>query len=138
MSGVPQISAEASWAALREQPDAVLVDVRTDAEWNFVGVPDLSGAGKQVVLIPWQLYPSMAVNAEFAAMLDRAGVARDQAVHFICRSGARSNSAAMVAQAAGYGRVFNVADGFEGPVDAEGHRGTTAGWKAAGLPWLQR
>ncbi|MCX7931998.1 MAG: rhodanese-like domain-containing protein [Rhodovarius sp.] len=138
MAVVPDISPEQCWAALRTQPDAVMVDVRTDAEWNFVGLPDLSAAGKRPVLISWQLYPSMQVNPRFLDMLAQAGVTPDHAVYFLCRSGARSLAAAQAAQAAGYGRVFNVADGFEGPLDAEGHRGRLAGWKAAGLPWVQR
>lgn len=138
MSGVPDISPEETWEALRRDSDAVLIDVRTDAEWNFVGLPDLSDLGKQVVLIPWQLYPSMQVNGAFADHLARAGLSPANSLYFICRSGARSLSAGMAAQAAGYGAAYNVADGFEGPVDAEGHRGTVAGWKASGLPWRQR
>lgn len=135
---VPDVSPDAAYAALRDDPDAVLVDVRTDAEWNFVGLPDLSPLGKDAVLIPWQLYPSMQVNAGFADHLRRAGVTPASKVFYICRSGARSLAAGQAAQAGGFPHAFNVADGFEGPVDAEGHRGTIAGWKAAGLPWRQR
>jgi rhodanese-related sulfurtransferase len=135
---VPDVTAEAAYAALRDDPDAVLVDVRTDAEWNFVGLPDLSALGKQPVLIPWQMYPSMQVNGGFADQLHRAGVSATSKVYYICRSGARSLAAGQAAQQAGFPHAFNLADGFEGPVDAEGHRGTVAGWKAAGLPWRQR
>ena len=126
------------WERLRDDPGAMLVDVRTDAEWNFVGLPDLSELGRQPALIPWQLYPSMQINAGFADMLRRAGARPETPLYFICRSGARSLAAAQTAQAAGYGKSFNVADGFEGPPDASGHRGTVAGWKAEGLPWRQR
>jgi rhodanese-related sulfurtransferase len=135
---VPDVTADAAFAALRDDPDAVLVDVRTDAEWNFVGLPDLAELGKQPVLIPWQLYPTMQVNAAFAEHLRRAGVTAASKVYYLCRSGARSLAAGQAAQAAGFPHAFNVADGFEGPVDAAGHRGTVAGWKAAGLPWRQR
>ena len=135
---VQDISPRESFEAIRTDPDAMLVDVRTDAEWNFVGIPDLSGAGKQPVLIPWQVYPSMGVNGGFVEHLRRAGATPLSKLHFLCRSGARSLAAAQAAQAAGFPNAFNVADGFEGPVDAEGHRGTTAGWKAEGLPWRQR
>ncbi len=138
MAAIPDIAPADTWAAIQEDPQAVLVDVRTDAEWNFVGLPDLSAAGKRVVLIPWQLYPSMSVNGHFAEALHKAGVGPENKVYFICRSGARSLAAAQAAQAEGYASVFNVADGFEGPVDREGHRGIAAGWKAAGLPWVQR
>lgn len=135
---VEDISPGAAYAALREDPEALLVDVRTDAEWNFVGLPDLSAAGRQPVLIPWQLYPSMQVNGAFADHLRRAGATPLSRLYFLCRSGARSLAAAQAAQAAGFPHVWNVADGFEGPVDGAGHRGTVAGWKAEGLPWRQR
>jgi rhodanese-related sulfurtransferase len=138
MAAIPDIAPAETWAAIQNDPAAMLVDVRTDAEWNFVGIPDLVDAGKRVVLIPWQVYPSMAVNSHFAEALHKAGVLPEHRVYFICRSGARSLAAAQAAQAAGYPTVFNVADGFEGPVDRDGHRGTAAGWKAAALPWVQR
>lgn len=135
---VEDVSPAQVWEALKGNPEARLVDVRTDAEWNFVGIPDLSGAGKQAVLLPWQLYPTMQRNEKFLPALAEAGVTPDHAVYFLCRSGARSLAAAQAAQAVGYAKVFNIADGFEGPPDAEGHRGKVAGWKASGLPWMQK
>lgn len=126
------------WAALRQQPQAVLVDVRTDAEWTYVGLPDLVAAAKQPLLIAWQVFPQMQVNAGFIDQLKQAGVTPDHHVYFLCRSGVRSLAAAQAAQAAGFAHSFNVADGFEGNPDSEGHRGRTAGWKADGLPWRQR
>ena len=126
------------WEALRKDPKAQLVDVRTDAEWNFVGLPDLSAAGKQVVPIQWQIYPTMARNTAFASQLKEAGFTPEHHIYFICRSGQRSFTAAEAAQAAGFPHVYNVADGFEGGVDAAGHRGMATGWKAMGLPWRQR
>jgi rhodanese-related sulfurtransferase len=138
MAAIPDIAPAETWAAMQNDPAAMLVDVRTDAEWNFVGIPDLADAGKRVVLIPWQVYPSMTVNSHFTEALRKGGVLPEHRVYFICRSGARSLAAAQAAQAAGYAAVFNVADGFEGPVDRDGHRGQAVGWKAAGLPWVQR
>jgi len=132
---VPPVQA---WEALRADPHAQLVDVRTDAEWNFVGLPDLIAAGKQAVLIPWQLYPAMAVNAHFVAHLNEAGLTPEHHLYFICRTGGRSLAAARAAQAAGFAHAYNVADGFEGPPDGAGHRGAVAGWKASGLPWRQK
>ncbi len=126
------------WEALRKDPKAQLVDVRTDAEWNFVGLPDLSPAGKQVVPIQWQLYPTMALNTDFADQLKEAGFTPEHHIYFICRSGQRSYAAAQAAQGAGFPHSYNVADGFEGTTDAAGHRGNVAGWKAEGLPWRQR
>jgi rhodanese-related sulfurtransferase len=127
-----------TWEALRADAGARLVDVRTDAEWNFVGVADLTAVGKQTVLIPWQMYPTMQRNGGFEDNLKQAGLTAENTIYFICRSGVRSRAAAEAARAAGFPAVFNVADGFEGPPDVEGHRGGTAGWKADGLPWRQR
>ena len=126
------------WEALKSDPKAQLVDVRTDAEWTFVGLPDLSPAGKQAVLIQWQVFPDMQVNADFADQLKQARFTPDQHLYFICRSGQRSQAAAQEAQAAGFPHAHNVAEGFEGPPNGSGHRGTVAGWKARNLPWRQR
>ena len=131
------IPVEEAWAVLRDEPDATLIDVRTDAEWSYVGVPDLTGLGKHPLLVSWQRFPDMAINAEFIEMLHRAGLSLDAANLFICRSGARSRAAALAMTAEGFSRCYNVAEGFEGDKDASQHRGTTGGWKAAGLPWIQ-
>ena len=135
---VQDVRPSEAFDAVRDDPGAMLVDVRTDAEWTFVGLPDLSGAGKQPVLIPWQVYPAMGVNGAFVDHLRKAGATPLNTLYFLCRSGARSLAAAQAAQAAGFPNSFNVADGFEGPPDEDGHRGTVAGWKAEGLPWRQR
>jgi rhodanese-related sulfurtransferase len=126
------------WEALRSDPQAQLVDVRTEPEWAFVGVPDLAAAGKQAVLIPWQVYPTMQHNDKFVDHLRQAGFTQQHHIYFLCRSGQRSLAAAQAAQQAGFPHVYNVADGFEGAVDASGHRGIKAGWKADALPWRQR
>jgi len=135
---VDNVSPGRTWEALKADPKAQLVDVRTDAEWNFVGIPDLAAAGKQAVLLPWQVYPSMQRNAEFEAQLQQTGFTPEHHIYFLCRSGVRSMAAAEAARAAGFPNVYNVTDGFEGPPDRSGHRGVTSGWKAAGLPWRQK
>lgn len=135
---VENVPPSKTWEALRRNPQAQLVDVRTEAEWNFVGLPDLGPAGKQVVLIPWQIYPTMQRNEQFVQHMQEAGFTPEHHIYFLCRSGQRSMAAAIAAQAAGFPHVYNVADGFEGGVDAQGHRGIAAGWKAEGLPWRQR
>ncbi len=134
---VENVSATQAWDALMADPDAHLIDVRTDAEWQYVGVPDLRRAGKQAVLVSWQYFPTGNVNPGFVDELRDAGIAPGQKLYFLCRSGVRSMAAALAAQAEGFGSVYNVADGFEGPHDAEGHRGSVAGWKAEALPWRQ-
>jgi rhodanese-related sulfurtransferase len=135
---IEDVEAGKVWQALKADPAAQLCDVRTDAEWNFVGLPDLQAIEREQVLIPWQTYPSMQRNPAFVDTLRQAGLGPETPIYFICRSGARSLAAAQAAAAAGFTRVYNVAEGFEGPPDADGHRGTVSGWKAAGLPWRQR
>ena len=122
---------------LEKDPDAVLVDVRTKAEWAYVGLPDLRDLGRDVVLVEWESFPDHAPNPDFVGELQRAGLRPGAPVAFICRSGVRSKAAAEAATAAGFATAYNVSGGFEGPPDAAGHRGTTGGWKAAGLPWRQ-
>ncbi|GAC1348435.1 MAG: rhodanese-like domain-containing protein [Acetobacteraceae bacterium] len=117
---------------------ARLVDVRTTAEWSFVGLPDLEAAGQEPVLIPWQFFPTMQVNDEFVDHLRKAGLTPEHKIYFLCRSGVRSQAAAEAAMAAGFAHAYNIEGGFEGPPDADGHRGKVAGWKAEGLPWRQR
>lgn len=129
------------WRRLKEDPAAVLIDVRTSAEWSYVGLPDLSSIGKQPILIEWQTFPGNQVNPRFVecltSTLDAAGVDKQAELFFICRSGSRSRRAAQAMAEAGYVACRNVADGFEGPIDPNRHRGQLAGWKAAGLPWAQ-
>ena len=131
------ISSRDAWEILTDDPRAVLVDVRTDAEWRYVGLPDLTPVDKQTVCVCWQTYPNLQINPRFVEEVEGQGVSPDATVLLLCRSGQRSRYAAIALTAQGYGRCYNVADGFEGPHDAERHRGTRVGWKAAGLPWRQ-
>lgn len=126
-----------AWDILKGEPGAVLVDVRTDAEWSYVGLPDLKPLGKEPKLIPWKLFPTGQVNPAFTDQLLALAIPKDASVLFLCRSGVRSIAAAQAATKAGYARAFNVSEGFEGDKDAAGHRGTVGGWKVAGLPWGQ-
>jgi rhodanese-related sulfurtransferase len=130
------IPSQRAYAFLAQEPDAVLVDVRTRPEWTYVGLPDLGPLGKKVVRVEWQRYPDGAPNPTFLDDLAAAGVEPEQTVLFLCRSGVRSAAAAETASRAGFARAYNVSDGFEGPLDADGHRGAS-GWRASGLPWRQ-
>lgn len=115
---------------LMQKAGARLIDVRTRAEWDYVGrVPGSH-------LIEWQTYPNSQPNPEFLQQL-QAQVRPDVPVLFLCRSGARSNAAAALASKAGYERSYNVLEGFEGDKDADGHRSSVGGWRFAGLPWIQ-
>jgi rhodanese-related sulfurtransferase len=122
-----------AFSRLQADPQAVLLDVRTGPEWAFVGSP----AVERLLRISWQVFPSMEVNPRFAAAVEEAGVPKSAQIFCICRSGSRSAQAASALAAAGFTSCYNVAEGFEGARDSEGHRGTVGGWKVAGLPWVQ-
>ncbi|MGI5222576.1 rhodanese-like domain-containing protein [Nocardia sp. CA-290969] len=137
MSYAGDIGPQQAWELLADNPDAVLVDVRTEAEWKFVGVPDTSSVAKPTLLVEWV----DATGARNTGFLDQLRTAlgdrpADAPVLFLCRSGQRSAHAADAATAAGIAPAYNVAEGFEGPLDEFGHRGG-AGWRAHGLPWRQ-
>jgi rhodanese-related sulfurtransferase len=142
-SGTPvdNVDVESAWQALKSSAGSQLIDVRTRAEWAYVGTPDLKPLNKRTVLVEWQSFPDQTVDPRFverlAGELKMLGVKPDDDLFFICRSGGRSLAAAKAMAAMGYHACHNVAGGFEGPLDDESHRGTVGGWKAAGLPWLQ-
>jgi rhodanese-related sulfurtransferase len=115
---------------LKEAKGAKLVDVRTRAEWDWVG--RIPGA----VEIELLTYPGSRPSPAFVTDLEKQ-VPKDVPVMFICRSGGRSHNAAMLASQAGYGECYNVLEGFEGDKDPAGHRNTVGGWRHAGLPWMQ-
>jgi len=135
------LSVQEAWDRLAADAKAQLVDVRTVAEWNFVGLPDLSSLQRRVHCVEWQTFPSMAVNPAFAVeaqgAVTAAGADKSTPVFFLCRSGARSRAAAAALTELGFTQAFNIANGFEGDPDGERHRGRLSGWKAAGLPWRQ-
>jgi len=131
------VTSKQAWEMLERDPQAVLLDVRTDAEWRYVGLPDLSVLEKPTLKVCWQDYPDLAFNANFVEEVASHNLASDQPLLMICRSGVRSRAAAIALTARGYSRCYNVSDGFEGGHDAQAHRGAQAGWKAAGLPWRQ-
>jgi rhodanese-related sulfurtransferase len=118
-----------AWA-LQRAGAAQLVDVRTAAEYEYVGrVPETP-------LVEWRRLGDGQANPAFLEQL--AEVAKPETpVMFLCRSGARSHNAAMLATRAGYKTAFNILEGFEGDLDNERHRGTQSGWRHHGLPWIQ-
>ncbi|GGK52177.1 rhodanese-like domain-containing protein [Nocardia camponoti] len=137
MNYAGDITPEQAWEILTDNPDAVLVDVRTEGEWATIGVPDTSSVERPSHFIEW-VDNTGARNPEFGAELAKALGDRpeDAPVLFICRSGQRSAHAANLATAAGIAPSYNVLDGFEGGPDAFGQRGSS-GWRAVGLPWRQ-
>lgn len=140
-NAVDEVDVALAWNVLQANSRAQLIDVRTRAEWTYVGIPDLGPLGRRTVLIEWQTFPDQSVDLRFAERLanelQALGVQVDDDLFFICRSGSRSLAAAKVMAASGYRACHNVSEGFEGPLDDARHRGTQIGWKAIGLPWQQ-
>lgn len=140
---VTEMSPEETMRALQSTDDAVMIDVRTKAEWSFVGLPDLSSTGRQLLLSEWKKFPDMSQNESFVEeVMQGLDGARPSKLFFMCRSGVRSMQAAYALAAAlgetgASGECVNIAQGFEGDLGPAGHRGSTGGWKAAGLPWRQ-
>lgn len=136
------VQPEEAWSNLSTTGSGALIDVRTIAEWAYVGMPDISDTGRPLIAVEWQSFPSGAANPDFVAALhaeiESRRIGRDEPLYFICRSGGRSAAAAAAMTAAGYTHCFNIAGGFEGRPDEQRHRGTIDGWKVAGLPWQQR
>ena len=128
------VSPAEAYAAIVADPEAVLVDCRTHAEWHYVGTPDLAGIERRVLFLEWQDYPAGSVDPGFMDRLIEAGVPRHAPVYFLCRSGVRSRSAAIAATEAAFEAAYNVSEGFEGPIGRDGIR-DVSGWKVAELPW---
>ena len=126
-----------AWEMLSQNPTATLIDVRTQAEWGYIGVVDTQTLSKPALFIQWLTFPEMRVNQEFTRMVSSSGVKEDDALLFICRSGARSKAAAIAMTELGFGKCYNILGGFEGDLDLDSHRGKVNGWKADGLPWTQ-
>ena len=127
------VTPQEAYELLQNNPRVKLVDVRTNAERDWVGrvaVPEAQHAA-----IQWNLYPGGTPNPEFLAQLQQVAD-KDDVLLFLCRSGVRSRHAAKLATENGYANSFDILEGFEGDKDAQGHRKTVAGWCKAGLPWI--
>ncbi len=134
MSYAGNVTPMEAFQLLSDDPATVLIDVRTPAEWSYVGLPDLTGIDKQVVTASW--HPHLSSD-ELKQALAVAGIGPEDRLLFLCRSGQRSQNAAALATQAGYNDAYNVSEGFEGHLDTKGRRGNTSGWKYDGLPWRQ-
>ena len=128
---IENLTPQKAWDLLQQNTDAVLVDVRTKVEHAFVGHP--LGA----VHIAWKEAPDWQVNSKFVAEVERLVPDKSVPILLLCRSGQRSLDAAKALEEAGYRRLVNIADGFEGPLDQHNHRGKLGGWRFNGLPWEQ-
>lgn len=127
------VTPKEAYALLQSDPRVKLIDVRTNAERDWVGkvaVPETQHAA-----IEWNRYPGGQPNPDFLPQLEQVAD-KDDVLLFLCRSGVRSRHAARRATEAGFGQCFDILEGFEGDKDAQGHRKTVAGWCKAGLPWV--
>lgn len=121
-----------AYRLIQENPAVRLVDVRTNAERDWVGKPSIPDS--QHAAVQWSLYPGGTPNPEFLQQLQQVAN-KDDVLLFLCRSGVRSRHAAKLATENGYTNCFDILEGFEGDKDAHGHRKTVGGWCRAGLPW---
>lgn len=126
------VTPQEAYVLLQQHPRVKLIDVRTNAERDWVGrvaLPEAKHAAAQ-----WNLYPGGTPNPQFLSQLNEVAD-KDTVLLFLCRSGVRSRHAAKAATEHGYAHCFDILEGFEGDKDAEGHRKTVGGWCKAGLPW---
>jgi len=128
---IENLNPRQAWDLLQQNTDAVLVDVRTKVEHAFVGHP--LGA----IHIAWKEAPDWQLNSNFVAEVKKVVPDYNAPVLLFCRSGQRSLDAAKALEAAGFRRLINIVDGFEGPLDPHNHRGNLGGWRFNGLPWEQ-
>jgi rhodanese-related sulfurtransferase len=125
------LSPKEAYELLKLCPEAKLVDVRTQAERDWVGMVPNS------LHVEWQSYPSMKPHSDFIGALEQLGIDASQPVLFLCRSGGRSHAAAALAAANGFSEAINILNGFEGDKTANHQRGLRNGWKFDQLPWIQ-
>ncbi|NVJ90326.1 MAG: rhodanese-like domain-containing protein [Methylocystaceae bacterium] len=131
------ITPQQAWDMLEKQENTFLVDVRTQAEWAWVGQVDLSPLEKQPITVEWTLFPNGMPNGDFLGDIAMHIENKDATLLLLCRSGVRSRHAAMMLTEKGYKTCYNISGGFEGDKNEQNHRGTINGWKADGLPWIQ-
>ncbi len=128
---IKKLHPKQAWEMLVNNPDAILIDVRTAVEYAYVGHPP------DAVFIPWKEAPDWTVNPDFAHKIAEAAEDKNTPLLLMCRSGQRSMQAAQALEAEGYTNLANIEEGFEGSLDGEQHRSTINGWRFHNLPWLQ-
>ena len=131
------VTPKEAWNILENDVTSILIDCRTDAEWSYVGAPNLSKISKKPIKISWKIFPEMDINSKFQTEITVACPDKEAKLLFLCRSGVRSIDAAISATEVGYKNAYNILEGFEGDQDDHGHRGRLGGWRFSGLPWKQ-
>jgi len=135
---VKNVSSFECYDTLSNCHNAQLIDVRTEPEWDFIGLPDLSGLDKKTICVSWNVYPRMEINKKFLDEIKDHSVSTNDNLFLICRSGQRSHSAANFLLMNGFNKCKNVKDGFEGILNKHNKRSTINGWKFSNLPWYQK
>lgn len=128
---IENLNPKQSWTLLQNNTAAIMVDVRTTIEHSFIGHPP------NAIHIAWKEFPRMQANEQFIAQVENTVTDKNTPVLLLCRSGQRSLAAASALENVGYQHLINIAEGFEGALDDEKHRGNIDGWKFHGLPWTQ-
>jgi len=143
VSSISEVTPQDAWNILTDENNTRLIDVRTRAEWGFVGVPDLRGLNQETIFVEWASYPSMSANPHFGEeVLEALDGEIPAKLLFLCRSGVRSLHAAravadLLSDCGKSVQCINIAEGFEGDLNFEGRRGQLNGWKLRGLAWRQ-
>ena len=132
------LTPQQTWEMLKDEQDAVLIDVRTNAEFAYVGEPELGDMNNPAHKICWKIFPDMNRNPHFEDAVRDVVSKQETPILFLCRSGIRSAAAAATMTALGYQRCYNITEGFEGDKDGNDHCGSINGWKVRGLPWVQK
>jgi len=128
---VRNLNPKQSWELLQSNAKAIMIDVRMAIEYSFVGHPP------EAVHIAWKEFPGMQINHQFITQVESVVEDKTVPVLLLCRSGQRSLAAAQALEQAGFKDLINIAEGFEGSLDSEQHRGNIDGWKYHQLPWIQ-
>ena len=127
-----------AWKILKNDKSSLLIDVRSKAEWAYVGVTDLESINKEAATIEWKNFPDMIINPNFVNQVKEICTSPEAIIFSLCRSGQRSISTSRALTEAGFKNCYNVLEGFEGDKDNKEHRGHIGGWKFYGLPWKQK
>lgn len=129
------INSKDAFEILANVENSLLVDVRTDDEWKFIGETDLSSIDKESIKISWIFIPEMNLNKNFIQDLAEQVDDKNSRLLFLCKSGGRSKEAAIAAFASGYKYCYNIEDGFEGNKNLSVLSKSSNGWKENSLPW---
>ncbi len=140
---VNQIYPNDAYQILQNNQNSILIDVRTNFEWETVGIVDYLSFCNPALFISWQNYPDMQIDPDFLVKLESSLNEKLSSIKnyknsadliFLCRTGIRSNAAAELCLKNGYSNLFNIINGFEGDSNQQGQRSLINGWKAQNLP----